>query len=68
MAEKKLNVGDEVLLISGGHAMTVIKTEGLDEKHAECQWFEGNGKSYKEVFVKAALDLAEEIDKNNVGF
>ena len=66
MGEKELNVGDVVLLRSGGPAMTVIKTEGIDEKYVECQWFGGNGKSHKEVFVRAALDLAEEIDKNNM--
>lgn len=51
MGEKELNVGDVVLLRSGGHAMTVIRTEGIDEKYVECQWFEGNDKTHKEVFI-----------------
>ena len=65
MDEKKFSVGDVVILKSGGPDMTIIETEKISEQYVTCQWFDEH-KVYEKNFVKAALCLAEEIDKNNI--
>jgi uncharacterized protein YodC (DUF2158 family) len=67
ICEAKMDVGDVVVLASGGPQMTVSRTKIVPRKGTvQCTWFAGNKKSMA-IFCLAELKLVVPKAKGEVG-
>lgn len=59
---KSFNIGDTVILKSGGPAMTVYLVEA---NQVYAQWFDSSGAVKKETYHPGVLDQAVKTRRNN---
>jgi uncharacterized protein YodC (DUF2158 family) len=64
MCETQLQIGDTVVLKSGGPVMTVSHMTMLtsDDPHCTCVWFDDDSHNHTAVFTVAALRKANNQD------